>query len=121
MNVIVLEPDQLDRMILYRAVNKIRKNATFFSVENEMHLIRTLREGVGDVVFLCANQGNVETVLKTVHSIRIMRSEIPIILLSLGINELQIVKLIKAGASELIPKHVLSVDFLDLTLQKLDC
>ncbi|MBK6840056.1 MAG: hypothetical protein IPG90_18705 [Bacteroidetes bacterium] len=102
-------------------MNKIRKNATFFSVENEMHLIRTLREGVGDVVFLCANQGNVETVLKTVHSIRIMRSEIPIILLSLGINELQIVKLIKAGASELIPKHVLSVDFLDLTLQKLDC
>lgn len=118
MNVIVLEPDELDRMILYRALNQIRKNSSFFLVENELDLIRSLREDVGDVVFLCANQGNVETVLKTVHSVRIMRSEIPIIILSLGLNEPQVVKLIKAGSSQLIPKHVMSADFLDLKLQE---
>lgn len=113
MNAIVLEPDKLDRIITYRSVNKIRKNATFYFVENEVDLIGSFRKGVGDVVFLCANQGNVETVIKTVHSVRIMRSEIPIIILSLGLNELHVVKLIKTGASELIPKHVMSADFLD--------
>ena len=118
MKFLVLEEDDLDRMTFLRAVRTINKNHEVQFVNSEHELVKALREDNGDVVFLSANAENEKDVLRTLHSVRIMREKIPIILNSFGVEDLSIVKFMKAGATDLIPKNHFSPATLENALQR---
>jgi len=120
MKFLVLEEDELYRMIFLRTAKSINKDHEVQFVKNETELIKALREDNGDIVFLSANAGNEQDVLRTIHSVRIMREKIPIILNSIGVENISVVKFMKAGATDLIPKSHFSLATLDETLQRLD-
>ncbi|MBL0065333.1 MAG: response regulator [Bacteroidetes bacterium] len=116
MKFLVLEEDELDRMIFKRTVKSIDSDHEVQFVKNESELIKALREDNGDIVFLSANAGNEQDVLRTIHSVRIMREKIPIILNSIGVENISVVKFMKAGATDLIPKGHFSPAVLENTI-----
>ncbi|MBL0140395.1 MAG: response regulator [Bacteroidetes bacterium] len=116
MKFLVLEEDELDRMIFKRAVKSIDNDHEVQFVKNEYELVKALREDNGDIVFLSANAGNEQDVLRTIHSVRIMREKIPIILNSIGVENISVVKFMKAGATDLIPKNHFSPATLENTI-----
>ncbi len=116
MKFLVLEEDDLDRMIFLRSARSINKDHEVQFAKNETELIKVLREGGGDIVFISANAGNEEDVLRTIHSVRIMREKIPIILNSIGVENTSVVKFMKAGATELISKSHFSPTVLENTI-----
>jgi len=116
MKFLVLEEDELDRMIFLRTAKSINKDHEVQFVKNEAELIKALREGGGDIVFLSANAGNEQDVLRTIHSVRIMREKIPILLNSIGVENISVVKFMKAGATDLIPKSHFSPAVLENTI-----
>ncbi|MBK6446485.1 MAG: response regulator [Bacteroidetes bacterium] len=118
MKFLVLEEDDLDRMTFLRAVRTINKNHEVQFVNSEHELVKALREDNGDVVFLSANAENEKDVLRTIHSVRIMREKIPIILNSFGVENISVVKFMKAGATDLIPKNHFSPATLENALQR---
>lgn len=116
MKFLVLEEDDLDRMIFLRTARSINKDHEVQFAKNETELIKALREGGGDIVFLSANAGNEQDVLRTIHSVRIMREKIPIILNSIGVENTSVVKFMKAGATDLISKSHFSPAVLENTI-----
>ena len=116
LNILVIDDDEVDRMVVYRALSKIQISVKLFEASNYEAAISYLENNQFDCIFIDYNLPGKDG-LAIVREMRNYGNKTPLVVLTGQGDEQIAVEIMKAGASDYINKSRISPQLLDKTLQ----
>jgi signal transduction histidine kinase len=116
LRLLVVDDDEVDRMAVVRNLGSAGMPADFTEAEDLKTALETIRDDPPDCVFLDFNLPD-GTALDMLREVRGAGVRVPIVILTGQGDEQLAVDLMKAGASDYLPKNTLSADRLAQSLR----